>query len=75
MAHLMYSLLETAHPTFKENFENQAVMMMDVGQKMAKEMIEADKDPVKSEQLRKAMESFAGFDNVNLNEAVTKEDG
>ena len=74
MANLMYSLLETAHPAFKENFENQAVMMMDVGQKMAKEMIEADKDPVKSAQLRKAMENFSGFDKKDLNESDTKKD-
>lgn len=59
MTHLMYSMLNSAHPTIKENFEKQAVMMMKVGYELGKEMTEADKDPTKKAQWEKLLDGLA----------------
>lgn len=59
MEHLMYSLLDSAHPTFKQHFEDQAVMMMKAANGLVKEFEKASQDPDRREQISKLLDQVA----------------
>lgn len=60
--HLMYTLMETAHPSFRTMVEEKAVFFIKAGEAMGKEMNEAENDPAKhAEWMSMLNRAAAGF--------------
>ena len=66
LEHLMYQLLDGAHPTFKESFEKQAVMMVKAATGLAEEFNKAANDPAQREKLSKILDRAAEVKAKNL---------
>ena len=65
LPHLMYALMETAHPAFRELVEEKAVFFIKSGEAMGQEMNEAESDPVKyAEWMSMLNKAAAGFKNA-----------
>jgi hypothetical protein len=75
-AYLIYSMIQTAHPTVVEMIEYQAAQALVAGEKMKNTIIEASQTEEGREQLDKGLQSLlAKFRAVDIKKPGGDQDG
>ena len=66
MENFMYTLLENAHPAFKESFDSQVIMMFRAAEGLANEIEKANNDPAQKEKILKMLDQIGDIKMSNI---------